>query len=451
MADFDRIPEPETQAPASPRGTGGPSPASAGPYALTPGQTPTPPSAASVTPALTSTPPTAASAPASPRGTPGQTPAPPPAAAAPNNPASASSALKTGQRDPNRKVRLERNAKSEAEEEGGALERKDVPANRRIRMRDLPTNMFIKRLDKRTLEIQPGIEYTLMIAQLLTIRRTVIEEYLDISSVAAEEVYVEHEYQTPIRDALREFWETQIASEKGSGWQNYLSGGAPGNESRSLRSYYKNWQTDSFGKQWIFDFFVAFGWINGDMIEAINEESDHRAKRNKDTDSASSRVTTFERLSPQNRARHLNEPVPPVRGISRSQTPASQLRQEAKDMSKQLEKFEANDLEEYRRTNWWTDRQQELWLRRRAEVAAAWDEAERLSYDAGQNFKDRYGKMQILEDDKFSACAVDRYLKKPRTKPWVMVEGWAKTYERPKGGGKRGAPKGGKPRGKRQR
>ena len=81
-------------------------------------------------------------------------------------------------------------------------------------IKDLPTNMFIKRDDKRTFEILPGISFRLVAASILHIRRKKIESLMKVSirtsSRDAKYIYVPHEYQWPIRDAVNVFLEASI-------------------------------------------------------------------------------------------------------------------------------------------------------------------------------------------------------------------------------------------------
>ena len=138
-------------------------------------------------------------------------------------------------------------------------------------MQDIPKNIWLRRVNRNSFEILPASQFRLLIAQLLSIRREAIENKLDISSCDAENVYVAHEYQHPIRRALEDFWEHQIASERTSGWQYYLAAGSPGDCAHTARSYRKNWQTEIFGNEKIYDLFVAFGWVDGEMLYALNE------------------------------------------------------------------------------------------------------------------------------------------------------------------------------------
>ena len=59
-----------------------------------------------------------------------------------------------------------------------------------IKMKDLPTNIFVERTDKRSYEILSGIDFRIMAGQLLSIRRKAIEEYMNTSSYAADQVHV---------------------------------------------------------------------------------------------------------------------------------------------------------------------------------------------------------------------------------------------------------------------
>ena len=83
-----------------------------------------------------------------------------------------------------------------------------------IQMKDLPSKLFVEQTDKRTYEILSGVDFRVFAGQLLCIRRKAIEEYMNTSSYDADLVYVPHEYQSPIRHAIEDFYWDQIASEK---------------------------------------------------------------------------------------------------------------------------------------------------------------------------------------------------------------------------------------------
>ena len=142
---------------------------------------------------------------------------------------------------------------------------------RKIRMQDIPQNIILRRVDTNTVDVLPASQFRLLIAQLLSIRREAIEKNLDTSNDRAENVYVTHEYQRPIRRALEDFWEHQLASERTTGWQYYLTAGSPGDCVHTARSYRKDWQTEIFGNEKIYDLFVAFGWVNRRMVDALND------------------------------------------------------------------------------------------------------------------------------------------------------------------------------------
>ena len=205
---------------------------------------------------------------------------------------------------------------------------KDHP--KKITMKQIPTNLFVKRVDKRTYEWLPPKHLTFWMARLLAIRRKAIEEHLDTSGFAAEEVYVEHEYQSCIRNALEDFWEREVASENGSPWQTFLAMAIPGVASGACkaRMYRRNWKQNMFGKEWVFDFFVAFGTFNNEMLAAMNEALVHRAGETQGaTVPASSREEAdFGRLSERNQAKQMGVKIPPVQGLARRPTLASEFR-----------------------------------------------------------------------------------------------------------------------------
>ena len=325
-------------------------------------------------------------------------------------------------------------------EDDGEGSRKTYPqewhAMKRIAMRDLPTNFVVYRGDKRTYYISSGLQMRTMFAQLIGIRRRAIIEYMATSSLAADRVYVPREYQACIRHAIELFWQTQIATEAPSGWQTYLKLGSPGDAGRARRTYFKTWQHETFGKQWVFDMFVAFGDIDAAMIEAINESCDHRAKALRDPDftptvvlpldPASTRdTTTLERLSARGRAAQMSFELPPVQGLVKIASEAAQMRQDAKEMEEEVLKFEQADRDEVERTGQGTDLQKDTWNERRGVADRAWAVAHRLSYDAGFDFTDRSGVRQFLSKESIAAKAVRTYLEK---NAWPQVLRMKKQY-----------------------
>ena len=84
----------------------------------------------------------------------------------------------------------------------------------------------------------PGIQFGLTLAVFIKLRREAIEEWMVISSPAAETVAVPFQYQAPIRHRIQRWWFEEIAcKEPTSGRQNYLSIGSPGNDGKNKRTY----------------------------------------------------------------------------------------------------------------------------------------------------------------------------------------------------------------------
>ena len=76
-----------------------------------------------------------------------------------------------------------------------------------IKMKDLPTNICVWRVDIKTYRSSSGVDFRLLHAQLPSIRRHAIEAFLDPTTYSANHLYVPHEYQAPIRLAMEAWWE----------------------------------------------------------------------------------------------------------------------------------------------------------------------------------------------------------------------------------------------------
>ena len=305
-------------------------------------------------------------------------------------------------------------------------------------MKDLPTNIVI-RLDKRTFEILPRTALCHVIAAFGKIRRTVIEKQLDTSGVDAEFVYVAKDYQTPIRDAFWYFWLTNFAAEDGSPWMNYLKiDGAPGSSTLARRSHYENFLTQYFGKLWVFDLFVAFGMIDHEMIQWLNESCLNRAWETyqiqtcEETQRASTppwpfgpnaTETPIRHLSERSRAVALGFRETPVKGMINTPSYARVLRLEAQGSEEEVRQYEAEETAEFRRTDYWSDEQQQVWDWRRDHVKKLWDEAGQVSWASGFDFNNRHGKRVRIQKECIVGRAVRRYLA-AETRRWDSVKGW---------------------------
>ena len=273
-------------------------------------------------------------------------------------------------------------------------------SGKRITMKCLKMNMYIYRADKRTHYLCSALHMRLFYATVLSVRRKAMEEYMDLTSLDAARVYVPKDFQNCIRHAVELWWQTSIATEESSGWQNFLKLGCKGDRKLAERSYYRNWKHEIFGKDWIFDFFIAFGDLDVGMLDALNEACEYRAieadkKAAKKADPASTRNTTsLDRLSARGRAAAMGFPVPDVEGMTRTISLAAWARHDAREVEEEVRTFEKLDLEIFKETNVWTPAMAKTWNERRALADMEWENAHKLSLAAGHNFIDRYGKWQ---------------------------------------------------------
>ena len=309
--------------------------------------------------------------------------------------------------------------------------------SKRIAMRDLPTNMCIYRVNKRTYYFSSALQMRGLYATILSVRRKAIMEYMDMSSLDADRCYVPHAFQPCIRHALELWWHTDIATEASSGWQNYLKLGCPGDRKLAERSYYKTWKHETFGKDWIFDLLLAFGDLDIGMLHALNESCDYRARVMQDPEftpyvgpvsgPASTRVTTsLKRLSARGAAAQMGFPLPDVQGMTKTMSAAACARQDAMEIEEEVLAYEKYDLDLYSHTGEWTEEMAHIWADRRGVSDRAWEWAHRLSHDAGHNFTDRSGVWQKIAKESIVERAVRTYLEK---NDWPQVLQMKKQYE----------------------
>ena len=243
-------------------------------------------------------------------------------------------------------------------------------------------------------------------------------EYMDLTSLDADRVYVPHEFQSCIRHALLDWWESSIATEASSGWQNYLKLGCPGDRKLAHRSYFRNWKHETFGKDWIFDLLVAFGDVDLGMLHALNDACEYRAREMLDPEYSTSNdgpastrnTTSLNRLSARNQAAVMQLPLPPVRGMTRTMSAAAQARHDAREAADKVIELEQLDLKKYEETGVWTEAMANTWKARRATADEEWEFAKKLSLDAGHNFTDRSGVMQRIARESIVETAVRSYL-----------------------------------------
>ena len=94
---------------------------------------------------------------------------------------------------------------------------------------------------------------------------------------------------------------------------------------------------------------MAFGWLDEDMVAALNESCHNRAEVKKGSGLASTQETTFARLSAINRAKELGNAPPPVEGLTKTISLAAQLRQDAKEMEEEVQSYEDEERLEWKR------------------------------------------------------------------------------------------------------
>ena len=94
--------------------------------------------------------------------------------------------------------------------------------------------------------------------------------------------------------------------------------------------------------------------------------------------------------------------APPLRELSE----AALARAYAREMEQELKDLEESEWEEWKWSYLWNVEQQVQWWTRRAQVEAAWDEADRLSFDAGHDFTDRRGVRRYMSEESVDDRAV---------------------------------------------
>ena len=202
----------------------------------------------------------------------------------------------------------------------------------------------------------------------------------------------------------------------------------------------KTWKHYTFGKDWFYDLFVAFGDLEVEMLEALNESCEHRANTSTAPefcphgdriDPATTRTTTeLQRLSRRGAAAAMSFSLPPVRGLQKTQPRASDARGDAKEMEEELDALEVR----------WEQDDVRMLAERRGVVARAWEKARQLSVDAGHDFTGRNGVVERIREESSVARAVRKYL---ADNPWPTVARYIRYYDgRPKKGRGRAATQG---------
>ena len=170
------------------------------------------------------------------------------------------------------------------------------------------------------------------------------------------------------------------------------------------------------------------------MLDSINESCRVRARlkdpkvdtSRDESHPSSPRVMTgdFGRLSKQNQARELGRLlIPRVRGVQKPMP--SQARKDATRMENECKAYEKQDMDRRRRTNVWTQHDQDVWDDRRRTVDEAWDAANALSLDAGRIATDQDGNMVEVQHESIVERAVRLYLESTDY-PWNEITGWKK-------------------------
>ena len=141
---------------------------------------------------------------------------------------------------------------------------------------------------------------------------------------------------------------------------------------RSLKSYYKKYLKEAYGGAEWANIVLAIGVIDADIVECVNEEVQRRV-------SAS---------VPRPQAKRKDRGYEEVAGVQHTISNAKQLRAHASSLDKVIATQNALYNAGRRCMRRWE------WEALQGDRDAAWDEAEGVSYQEGNKFKDRNGTWQ---------------------------------------------------------
>ena len=136
---------------------------------------------------------------------------------------------------------------------------------------------------------------------------------------------------------------------------------------------------------------MAFGKVDDNMMQCVNDISKMRAIKSgdEDQDPASSWVDVH-KLSDRNKSKALGTtPVPPVKGIQHRRSIPMTARLDAKKRERNFWSW----VEEVEISGYWGPNNNEYYDSEWEQITHDWDHAEKISFESGNEFKDRYGKV----------------------------------------------------------
>ena len=123
----------------------------------------------------------------------------------------------------------------------------------------------------------------------------------------------------------------------------------------------------------------------------------------------------------------MGERPPPVQGLIRNLSDAKLAREFAMEFQNDLKEIEDEEYANYKHTGRWTPEDAKIWSNRRARLDELWEEAEKLSRDAGFDYIDRYGKRILFKKESIVAHVV-RLNRLTKADDYNEVGGWKKEY-----------------------
>ena len=135
------------------------------------------------------------------------------------------------------------------------------------------------------------------------------------------------EIQKRVDRMARQWWEETLQdSAKLARYSKYYN---PDAVNQYQRSMWRSWQHQTFGKDWFYRLFLAFGTVEPAMVDIVNELSRHRAQFAREALASSQGGALQDRyndLSPRQTAELLGEEIPTVHGANSIRTEAYNAR-----------------------------------------------------------------------------------------------------------------------------
>ena len=282
-------------------------------------------------------------------------------------------------------------------------------------MRDLPTNIIVEGDSKKVLPPGP---LTLVIAAVAAMRRKYLQQgnvkvHPKAKSSPGADLYIPHNLQSPLRHSVENWIKENFILNRVS-WGHYVELGSDlgqqGDE--NLETKVREAKRRIFGKEWFFDLFIAFGGVNQEMLNCINDVIMMKAAAEKDknpitaVDPAPPRVP-LNRLSRRNRRKWSSSTPDIVKAVG-------VIREDAKREERVWQQAAEELLDDVS----WTGLVRGGMEQR---TVKEWAEADRASTAAASDYKGRDCNWVTFEGKSVVESAIESYLYDVNFPRWLVV------------------------------